>query len=177
MPRFDPTLCLDLIQQHKVTNLFAVPPALLALAHFPDIGKYDTSSLTMIMSGAAPLPQEIARAAGEGARHHGAPGLRHDRDVARHEREPDQPHQGRHGRSAGRRHRSRRSSRSTMAASSASARSASCWTYGPQVMQGYWKNADATAETLPGERLDQHRRHRLRWTRRVMSRSSTARRR
>ncbi len=63
MPRFDPALCLDLIQKHKITNLFAVPPALLALSHFPDAAKYDTSSLTMIMSGAAPLPQEVARSA------------------------------------------------------------------------------------------------------------------
>ncbi|HEY5639522.1 MAG TPA: AMP-binding protein [Dehalococcoidia bacterium] len=63
MPRFDPNLCLDLIQRHKITNLFAVPPALLALANFPDMAKYDTSSLTMIMSGAAPLPPEVARAA------------------------------------------------------------------------------------------------------------------
>ena len=62
MSRFDPTLCLDLVQRHKVTNLFAVPPALLALSHYPDIAKFDTSSLQMIMSGAAPLPQEVARA-------------------------------------------------------------------------------------------------------------------
>ena len=63
MPRFDPALCLDLIQKHKITNLFAVPPALLALSHFPDTAKYDTDSLSMIMSGAAPLPAEVARAA------------------------------------------------------------------------------------------------------------------
>ncbi len=63
MPRFDPTLCLDLIQRHKVTNLFAVPPALLALANFPDVSKFDISSLSMIMSGAAPLPPEVARSA------------------------------------------------------------------------------------------------------------------
>lgn len=62
MPRFDPATCLDLIQRHKITNLFAVPPALLALANFGDAGKFDTSSLTMIMSGAAPLPPEVARA-------------------------------------------------------------------------------------------------------------------
>jgi long-chain acyl-CoA synthetase len=63
MPRFDPATCLDLIQRHKITNLFAVPPALLALANFGDADKYDTSSLSMIMSGAAPLPPEVARAA------------------------------------------------------------------------------------------------------------------
>lgn len=63
MQRFDPALCLQLIQRHKVTNLFAVPPALLALSHFPEADKYDTSSLEMVMSGAAPLPQEVARSA------------------------------------------------------------------------------------------------------------------
>jgi len=64
MPRFDPALCLELVQRHKITNLFAVPPALLALANFPNTDKYDTSSLAMIMSGAAPLPPEVAHAAG-----------------------------------------------------------------------------------------------------------------
>jgi len=65
MPRFDPNLCLDLIQRHKVTDLFAVPPALLALANLPDAGKYDTSSLKTITSAAAPLPPEVARAAAQ----------------------------------------------------------------------------------------------------------------
>ncbi len=64
MARFDPALCLELVQRHKVTNLFAVPPALLALANFPEVDKYDTSTLRMILSGAAPLPPEVARAAG-----------------------------------------------------------------------------------------------------------------
>lgn len=63
MPRFDPALCLDLMQRHKVTNLYAVPPALLALAHFADIDRYDTSTLQFALSGAAPLPPEVARAA------------------------------------------------------------------------------------------------------------------
>ncbi|MBI2912443.1 MAG: AMP-binding protein, partial [Chloroflexi bacterium] len=63
MSRFDPTLCLELVQRHKVTNLFAVPPALLALANFPGIDKHDRSSLRFVLSGAAPLPPEVAQAA------------------------------------------------------------------------------------------------------------------
>ncbi len=63
MSRFDPTLCLELVQRHRVTNLFAVPPALLALANFPDIDKHDRSSLRFVLSGAAPLPPEVAQAA------------------------------------------------------------------------------------------------------------------
>src|SRR3989304_2484992 len=56
MPRFDTQLCLDLIQRFKITNLFVVPPALLAMANFPDPGKFERSSMEFIISGAAPLP-------------------------------------------------------------------------------------------------------------------------
>ncbi len=63
MSRFDPSLCLDLIQRHRITNLYAVPPALMALANFPDTGRFDISSLHFILSGAAPLPPEVAQRA------------------------------------------------------------------------------------------------------------------
>ncbi len=63
MPRFDPQTCLELVQRYKITNLYAVPPALLALANFPDTGRFDISSLHFILSGAAPLPPEVAQRA------------------------------------------------------------------------------------------------------------------
>ncbi|KKK51628.1 hypothetical protein LCGC14_3113050, partial [marine sediment metagenome] len=63
MPRFDAQLCLDLIQRYKITNLFVVPPALLALANFPEPEKFDTSSMEFIVSGAAPLPPEVTQRA------------------------------------------------------------------------------------------------------------------
>ncbi len=63
MPRFDSQLCLDLIQRYKVTNLFVVPPALLAMANFAEADKFDTSSLQFIVSGAAPLAPEIGQRA------------------------------------------------------------------------------------------------------------------
>ncbi len=63
LPRFDPEAAMSLIQEHKVTDLYVVPPALLALVHQPRIAEYDLSSLRFIMSGAAPLPQEVARQA------------------------------------------------------------------------------------------------------------------
>jgi acyl-CoA synthetase (AMP-forming)/AMP-acid ligase II len=63
MPRFDSQLCLDLIQRYRVTNLFVVPPAVLALASFPEADKFDTSSMEFILSGAAPLPPEVAQRA------------------------------------------------------------------------------------------------------------------
>jgi len=63
LPRFDPEAVMALIQQHRVTDLFCVPPAVLALVHQPRIGEFDLSSLRFLMSGAAPLPAEVGRQA------------------------------------------------------------------------------------------------------------------
>jgi len=63
MPRFDSQVCLDLVQRYKITNMFVVPPALLALANFPEREKFDTSTLQFIISGAAPLAPEIGQRA------------------------------------------------------------------------------------------------------------------
>ncbi len=59
MMRFDLEQTLALIERYRVTSLFVVPPALLALANTPLREKYDTSSLQILFSGAAPLGGEI----------------------------------------------------------------------------------------------------------------------
>lgn len=58
MREFDPTKFLQLIEQHKVTRAYLVPPIILFLANHPLIGNYDISSLNYILSGAAPLGEE-----------------------------------------------------------------------------------------------------------------------
>jgi 4-coumarate--CoA ligase len=60
MPRFDLQQSLELVQQHKVTRYFAVPPVVLALAKHPIVEQYDMSSVLQIFSGAAPLGAELA---------------------------------------------------------------------------------------------------------------------
>jgi len=60
MPRFDPDRTLYLIEKYKVSGFFVVPPALLALSHHPKLDQHDLSSLRYILSGAAPLPLEVA---------------------------------------------------------------------------------------------------------------------
>ena len=60
MARFDPEQTLALVQRHRVTGLFVVPPALLVLSNLPNLATFDTSSLGFILSGAAPLPPEVA---------------------------------------------------------------------------------------------------------------------
>ncbi len=62
MPRFDLVRFLEIMQNHKVTRAYVVPPIVLALAKHPAVDEYDLSSLKVIFSGAAPLALEIAMA-------------------------------------------------------------------------------------------------------------------
>jgi acyl-CoA synthetase (AMP-forming)/AMP-acid ligase II len=61
MPRFGLTEFLRLVQAHRVTRVTVVPPIVLALAKEPAVADYDTSSLRLIVSGAAPLGADLAR--------------------------------------------------------------------------------------------------------------------
>ena len=60
LPRFDLDQALSLVQEHRITRFFAVPPVVLALAKHPAVDAYDLSSLVQVFSGAAPLGAEIA---------------------------------------------------------------------------------------------------------------------
>ena len=60
LPRFDLDQALGLVQQHRISRFFAVPPVVLALAKHPAVDNYDLSSLKQVFSGAAPLGGEIA---------------------------------------------------------------------------------------------------------------------
>ena len=62
MPRFDLEQFLELLQTHGVTMAYLVPPIVLALAKHPLVDNYDISKLRNILSGAAPLPESVARA-------------------------------------------------------------------------------------------------------------------
>jgi len=60
MPRFDLVEFLELIERHRVTHAYVVPPIALALAKHPAVDGADLSSLRLVMSGAAPLGAELA---------------------------------------------------------------------------------------------------------------------
>jgi acyl-CoA synthetase (AMP-forming)/AMP-acid ligase II len=65
MPRFELEPFLRAMQDHRVTFAYLVPPVLVALAKHPAVSQYDLSSLEGIMSGAAPLGGDLARAVEE----------------------------------------------------------------------------------------------------------------
>ena len=62
MPRFDLKQFLALLQTHGVTTAYLVPPIVLALAKHPLVDGYNISTLRNILSGAAPLPEPVAKA-------------------------------------------------------------------------------------------------------------------
>lgn len=60
LPRFDLEQFLQILQDHQVTRAHLVPPVVLALAKHPLVDNYDLSHLQVIMSGAAPLSEELS---------------------------------------------------------------------------------------------------------------------
>jgi long-chain acyl-CoA synthetase len=56
---FHPELVLETIQRHRVQQMAGVPTMFVYLLNFPEAGRFDTSSMKLWGSGAAPLPVEV----------------------------------------------------------------------------------------------------------------------
>lgn len=61
LPRFELAPFLRACQDYKVTSTLLVPPCVLALAKQPEVNQYDLSHLRTIFVGAAPLAEGVAR--------------------------------------------------------------------------------------------------------------------
>jgi acyl-CoA synthetase (AMP-forming)/AMP-acid ligase II len=59
MGRFDMEEFLRLMSSHKVTMLFTAPPVGLGLTQYPGVDKYDLSALRVGLIGAAPLSADL----------------------------------------------------------------------------------------------------------------------
>ncbi|MGB3485220.1 MAG: 4-coumarate--CoA ligase family protein [Mycobacterium sp.] len=62
MPSFDLEVFLSTIQNHRCTVAYIAPPVAVALAKHPMVDKFDLSSLQTVMSGAAPLDEDLGHA-------------------------------------------------------------------------------------------------------------------
>lgn len=56
LPRYEPLLTLQMIEQYRVTTLFAVPTQIQDMLFHPQFRTIDTSSLRMITTGGAAIP-------------------------------------------------------------------------------------------------------------------------
>jgi len=65
MSQFDLESYLKLSQQYKVRRAYLVPPIALALTKHPMVDQFDLSSLKSVTSGAAPLGPELQKACSE----------------------------------------------------------------------------------------------------------------
>lgn len=59
LPRFEPGKALEIIQRDKVTTFMGVPTMYVAMLHHPSIGEIDSSSIKFAVSGGASLPVEV----------------------------------------------------------------------------------------------------------------------
>lgn len=65
MPRFDLATYLRALQDHRVTRAYVAPPIVVALAKHPSVEGHDLSALRFVFSGAAPLDAELAALASQ----------------------------------------------------------------------------------------------------------------
>ena len=61
MERFEPGECLRLIQEQSITLLYTVPQVLAALLAWPRLDEYDVHTVRFAQCGAAPVPPVLAR--------------------------------------------------------------------------------------------------------------------
>jgi len=150
MPRFDLEQFLGLIEEHKVTRAFVVPPIALALAKHPAVDGHDVSSLEVIMSGAAPLGAELSEAVEKrtGAVTIQGYGLTETSPVT-HTVTAEGGRAGTIGPALP--NTECRIVDPESGEDVAQGDRGELWIRGPQVMQGYLNNDEATAATIDGE--------------------------
>jgi len=60
-PRFDPKEVLELIEKEKITHTIFVPAMLIDILNYPEVDKYDLSSIKRIECSGAPVPRELIK--------------------------------------------------------------------------------------------------------------------
>ncbi|HEX8959820.1 MAG TPA: long-chain fatty acid--CoA ligase [Solirubrobacterales bacterium] len=61
VPKFDPGAALETMQRDRVTHFYGVPTMFGALLHHPERGRFDTSALRTCITGGASMPVKVLR--------------------------------------------------------------------------------------------------------------------
>ncbi len=147
MPRFDLPLFLQINQDHKSRRMWIVPPVALALAQHPLIDQYDLSSIEQVFSGAAPMGAELSNAVGKrldcvSLQGYGMTEL----SPVSHVSYQSSARPGSSG--VGLPNTECRIVDIENGADLPAGKEGELWVKGPQVMQGYLNNPEATAATI-----------------------------
>lgn len=154
-PRFQLRSFLTAHEEQGITFTFIAPPIALALANDPAVADRDLSTLRAVLSGAAPLDDEIARAVENrlNIRVFQGYGLTEASPVT-HLNLDDTVSRGSIGRPvAGSEHKimDLKTSEEIPVPVNGVSSDGELWVRGPQVMAGYLNDDNATARSLPGE--------------------------
>src|SRR5258708_1578594 len=153
MPRFDLEQFLGLIEKYRVTLSHIVPPIVLQLARNPLVGEHDLSSLTIIFSGTAPLGPELSRECMQriGCSIRQAYGMTETSPVTHSSpADPAKMKLGSVGPPAP--NTECKLVDPGTGAELGPNQEGEVWVRGPQIMQGYLNNAEATARTIDADR-------------------------
>lgn len=147
MPRFDLPMFLQISQDHKAQRMWVVPPVALALAKHPLVDDYDLSALKQVFIAAAPSGPELsdAIAARLGCTALQGYGMTELSPVS-HVVPGHAPRSGAAGVTAP--NTACRIVDIDSGADLGPDQEGELWIKGPQVMQGYLNNAQATAEAI-----------------------------
>ncbi len=150
LPRFDLEAALRLIQEHRMRQLFLVPPVVLALVKHPVVDTFDLSSLDLVLSGAAPLGGDVAEACAAriGCQTVQGYGMTELSPVS-HFSPPGRGRPGSSGPLAP--NTEARLVDPETGEDSSPGEEGELWIRGPQVMAGYLNNPQATAATLTAD--------------------------
>jgi long-chain acyl-CoA synthetase len=61
LPKFEPLIVLQTIQQHRVTVFCGVPTMYSVLLANPELSRFDLTSIRVCISGASPLPPQVQK--------------------------------------------------------------------------------------------------------------------
>lgn len=150
LPRFDLPMFLQISQDVKARRMWVVPPVALALAKHPLVDEYDLSHLQQVFSGAAPLGGELfdALAARLGCLTLQGYGMTELSPVS-HAVPAHSPRAGSAGLTLP--NTKTRIVDPASGADQSTGVEGELWVKGPQVMQGYLNNPQATAETITND--------------------------
>jgi acyl-CoA synthetase (AMP-forming)/AMP-acid ligase II len=151
LPRFDLELFLQALQDWRVELAHIVPPIAVALAKHPAIDRYDLRHLQVLFCGAAPLGPELTDAIQRrlNVTVRQGYGMTEASPVTHYSDCRSEPRPGTVGRLAP--STEGRIVDVESGTDAAMGQPGEVWIRGPQVMQGYLNNTEATAHTLDAE--------------------------